>query len=376
MGFSAGGHLMGWASACFGKTVYEPVDEDDAVSARPDLSALILPGHHPEGAVRPHVEPPGAGRRAPDPRWPRRPNSVEPHVRAPRRRPSCPGGRTIRRGGRQLPADVLGPARGRRADRDAPVREGRPRLQPRRARLPRRRVAGPVSRPGPDGGGSCADSGAPRGARRRSELSSSAARAARPAPERSARTRHHRRAARSAPHTTRRVDVLGLRDRGIGREPGAGHRQGQGGGGGQAGGGESTVAVARPRTMALMGGSCLEAGRPHSPRLRERAVNDRCENLRRATRIAAAMAGHRRCSRSTSCSVSGNSRGGANRRPHKPLHRRRASSNSWRHDDRARQDPHHRFRQPGDQLIARRVREEGVYSEIVPYNPPRRRSGR
>ncbi|WP_298962779.1 alpha/beta hydrolase [uncultured Methylobacterium sp.] len=43
MGFSAGGHLMGWASACFGKTVYEPVDEDDAVSARPDLSALIYP---------------------------------------------------------------------------------------------------------------------------------------------------------------------------------------------------------------------------------------------------------------------------------------------------------------------------------------------
>ncbi|WP_093568851.1 alpha/beta hydrolase [Methylobacterium sp. 174MFSha1.1] len=43
MGFSAGGHLMGAASTRFASALYRPVDEDDALSARPDVSALIYP---------------------------------------------------------------------------------------------------------------------------------------------------------------------------------------------------------------------------------------------------------------------------------------------------------------------------------------------
>ncbi|GJD48895.1 hypothetical protein OPKNFCMD_1621 [Methylobacterium crusticola] len=43
IGFSAGGHLMGCASVRFGARLYEPVDEDDALSARPDAAALIYP---------------------------------------------------------------------------------------------------------------------------------------------------------------------------------------------------------------------------------------------------------------------------------------------------------------------------------------------
>ncbi|MFE1597716.1 alpha/beta hydrolase [Methylobacterium sp. ID0610] len=43
LGFSAGGHLMGSATVRFGSPLYEPVDEDDALSARPDLAALIYP---------------------------------------------------------------------------------------------------------------------------------------------------------------------------------------------------------------------------------------------------------------------------------------------------------------------------------------------
>ena len=43
IGYSAGGHLMGTAAVRFAARVYEPVDEDDALSARPDLAALIYP---------------------------------------------------------------------------------------------------------------------------------------------------------------------------------------------------------------------------------------------------------------------------------------------------------------------------------------------
>ncbi len=43
MGFSAGGHLMGSASTRFASPLYAAVDEDDALSARPDVAALIYP---------------------------------------------------------------------------------------------------------------------------------------------------------------------------------------------------------------------------------------------------------------------------------------------------------------------------------------------
>ncbi|MGY2051642.1 alpha/beta hydrolase [Methylobacterium sp. JK268] len=43
LGFSAGGHLMGSAAVRFASPLYEPVDEDDALSARPDLAALLYP---------------------------------------------------------------------------------------------------------------------------------------------------------------------------------------------------------------------------------------------------------------------------------------------------------------------------------------------
>ncbi|ACL56293.1 alpha/beta hydrolase [Methylobacterium nodulans] len=43
VGFSAGGHLMGSAAVRFAARLYEPVDEDDALSARPDAAALIYP---------------------------------------------------------------------------------------------------------------------------------------------------------------------------------------------------------------------------------------------------------------------------------------------------------------------------------------------
>jgi acetyl esterase/lipase len=43
LGFSAGGHLMGLASSRFDFPSYEPADELDALSSRPDASALIYP---------------------------------------------------------------------------------------------------------------------------------------------------------------------------------------------------------------------------------------------------------------------------------------------------------------------------------------------
>ncbi|MFH6785784.1 MULTISPECIES: alpha/beta hydrolase [Methylobacterium] len=43
MGFSAGGHLMGSASTRFASPLYPAVDEDDALSARPDVAALLYP---------------------------------------------------------------------------------------------------------------------------------------------------------------------------------------------------------------------------------------------------------------------------------------------------------------------------------------------
>lgn len=43
MGFSAGGHAAATLTTCFDEKVYEPVDEIDKQSARPDFSALIYP---------------------------------------------------------------------------------------------------------------------------------------------------------------------------------------------------------------------------------------------------------------------------------------------------------------------------------------------
>jgi len=45
MGFSAGGHLSAAASTNVDKTTYEPVDEADRLSARPDFAMLIYPAY-------------------------------------------------------------------------------------------------------------------------------------------------------------------------------------------------------------------------------------------------------------------------------------------------------------------------------------------
>jgi acetyl esterase/lipase len=45
MGFSAGGHLSAAASTQYEKRTYEPVDEADQVSCRPDFVMLIYPGY-------------------------------------------------------------------------------------------------------------------------------------------------------------------------------------------------------------------------------------------------------------------------------------------------------------------------------------------
>jgi acetyl esterase/lipase len=45
LGFSAGGHLAAAASNNFEKRTYEPQDEGDSVSCRPDFSVLIYPAY-------------------------------------------------------------------------------------------------------------------------------------------------------------------------------------------------------------------------------------------------------------------------------------------------------------------------------------------
>jgi len=45
LGFSAGGHLTAWTSTNFDKRVYEPIDEVDRVSCRPDFTVLIYPAY-------------------------------------------------------------------------------------------------------------------------------------------------------------------------------------------------------------------------------------------------------------------------------------------------------------------------------------------
>jgi acetyl esterase/lipase len=44
LGFSAGGHLTAHASTHFEKRAYEPVDDADRVSCRPDFAVIIYPG--------------------------------------------------------------------------------------------------------------------------------------------------------------------------------------------------------------------------------------------------------------------------------------------------------------------------------------------
>ncbi|MBL8792727.1 MAG: alpha/beta hydrolase [Planctomycetia bacterium] len=44
LGFSAGGHLSAWTSTNFDKRAYEPMDEIDKQSCRPDFAVLIYPG--------------------------------------------------------------------------------------------------------------------------------------------------------------------------------------------------------------------------------------------------------------------------------------------------------------------------------------------
>jgi acetyl esterase/lipase len=45
LGFSAGGHLTAWTSTNFDMRSYEPVDEADKVSCRPDFTVLIYPAY-------------------------------------------------------------------------------------------------------------------------------------------------------------------------------------------------------------------------------------------------------------------------------------------------------------------------------------------
>ena len=44
LGFSAGGHLTAWASSNTDKRAYDPVDDADKISCRPDFAAMIYPG--------------------------------------------------------------------------------------------------------------------------------------------------------------------------------------------------------------------------------------------------------------------------------------------------------------------------------------------
>jgi acetyl esterase/lipase len=45
LGFSAGGHLTAWTETNFDKREYEPIDEIDKVSCRPDFAVVIYPGY-------------------------------------------------------------------------------------------------------------------------------------------------------------------------------------------------------------------------------------------------------------------------------------------------------------------------------------------
>ena len=44
LGFSAGGHLVAWASTNYDKRSYEPIDDADKADCRPDFAVAIYPG--------------------------------------------------------------------------------------------------------------------------------------------------------------------------------------------------------------------------------------------------------------------------------------------------------------------------------------------
>jgi acetyl esterase/lipase len=44
LGFSAGGHLAAWASTAYEKRAYEPVDDADKLTCKPDFAIPIYPG--------------------------------------------------------------------------------------------------------------------------------------------------------------------------------------------------------------------------------------------------------------------------------------------------------------------------------------------
>lgn len=45
MGFSAGGHLAVLSSRAFNSRAYDPIDEVDLISSRPDFAIPVYPGH-------------------------------------------------------------------------------------------------------------------------------------------------------------------------------------------------------------------------------------------------------------------------------------------------------------------------------------------
>ena len=60
VGFSAGGHLVGAAATNFDKRVYEPADEIDAVSCRPDFAVMLYSGYFmmKDGSLSPTIRTP------------------------------------------------------------------------------------------------------------------------------------------------------------------------------------------------------------------------------------------------------------------------------------------------------------------------------
>jgi acetyl esterase/lipase len=58
LGFSAGGHLTAWVSTNYDKRSYDPVDEADKVSCKPDFSVMIYPGGllEKDGTMKPEIK--------------------------------------------------------------------------------------------------------------------------------------------------------------------------------------------------------------------------------------------------------------------------------------------------------------------------------
>ena len=110
LGFSAGGHLTAWTSTNFDKRSYEPIDDADKESCRPDFAVLIYPAYL--------AEKDGDGLSAGNPRD--EGDAADVHRRGRQRH----GER------REQRADVPGLEEGGRPGGTARVRVGRPRLRP------------------------------------------------------------------------------------------------------------------------------------------------------------------------------------------------------------------------------------------------------